>query len=186
MHPPDPGARRRDVYVNALGAAKPTTDTHDWGRAYEQHAPALLRYARRLTKSADEAGDVVQEAFLNAMRSASPPRDDHRLRLWLYRIVSNEIIDRHRRRRFLFLPLGEVQVAAEPIDGSELGLVRRALQSIPSEQAVALVLRLHEGRSRSEIAAMLGLSEEGVKSRLARGRLNFAAAYRRLERGLAQ
>jgi len=45
---------------------------------------------------------------------------------------------------------------------------------------------LHEGRSRSEIAAHLGISEEGVKSRLARGRLNFAAAYRRLERGLAR
>jgi DNA-directed RNA polymerase specialized sigma24 family protein len=45
---------------------------------------------------------------------------------------------------------------------------------------------LHDGFSRAEAARILGITEEAVKSRLARGRLNFAAAYKRLERGLAR
>jgi RNA polymerase sigma-70 factor (ECF subfamily) len=177
------------VYLNAQRTMPADSRTSpDWDYVYSQNADALLRFARRLTKSTDEAADIVQEAFLRAIRSASPPDEDHQLTSWLYRIVANLIIDRWRRRRLLMVPLDKVRGSVEPTapDRSDLVLVRQALQSIPPDQAVALVLRLTEGRSRAEIAATLAISEEGVKSRLARGRLNFAAAYRRLERGLAR
>ena len=61
-----------------------------------------------------------------------------------------------------------------------------ALNSIPPDQAIALTLHLHSGFSRLEIAILLRTNEETIKSRLSRGRRNFAAAYRRLERGLAR
>jgi RNA polymerase sigma-70 factor, ECF subfamily len=171
----------------SVSVAEPERARPDWAALYASEGPALLRYARRLSASDDEARDVLQETFVRAMRTSNTPSDPGRYRPWLYRIVTNEVIDRQRRqRRFLFLPLDAVRSPAPSMDTSEAELIRQALRSIPPDQAAALVLRLQEGRSRSEIAAHLGISEEGVKSRLARGRLNFAAAYRRLERGLAR
>ena len=64
--------------------------------------------------------------------------------------------------------------------------MRSALDAIPFDQATTLLLHYHAGFRRGEIARMHGVSEETVKSRLARGRRNFMAAYRRLERGLAR
>jgi len=60
------------------------------------------------------------------------------------------------------------------------------MRSIPADQAATLLLFYESGFARGEIADLLNVSEETVKSRLARGRKNFMAAYRRLERGLAR
>lgn len=155
----------------------------DWVALYRDHGPRLLRYLRRLTRDEEEAADLMQDTFERAMRAGTVPADAS---AWLYRIASNAAIDhlrRRRRLRFLRLP---PEAVAPTRDTDDLELVRRALRSIPPDQAVALVLRLHEGRSRREVAELLGLSEDGVKSRLARGRLNFIAACRRIERGLRQ
>jgi RNA polymerase sigma-70 factor, ECF subfamily len=183
------GLLLRHIYVSpdaGVAVSTKSAGTPDWGAIYAREGPALLRFARRLSTSDDEARDVLHEAFLRAMRTSSRPEDASRFRPWLYRIVTNECIDRRRRRRFLFVSLDAVRDPAPAADTSGDALVRQALRSIPPDQAAALVLRLQEGRSRAEIASHLGISEEGVKSRLARGRLNFAAAYRRLERGLAR
>jgi RNA polymerase sigma-70 factor (ECF subfamily) len=153
----------------------------DWDELYRDQGPALLRYLRRLASTQERAEDLMQETFARALRSRTVATDP---RSWLFQIATNLALDDLRRaRRFRFLPL-ERASDVHVVPSDEVDLVRRALRSIPPEQAVALVLRLHEGRSRAEIARMLGLSEDGVKSRLVRGRLNFIAAYRRMERGL--
>jgi DNA-directed RNA polymerase specialized sigma24 family protein len=64
--------------------------------------------------------------------------------------------------------------------------VRRALGSISDAAAATLLLFYVHGFDRHELAAMLDVSEEAIKSRLARGRRDFMAAYKRLERGLAR
>jgi RNA polymerase sigma-70 factor (ECF subfamily) len=187
LHPS--GALARRIYVSfdaGVAVSEERAGSPDWGAIYAREGPGLLRFARRLSASDDEARDVLQEVFVRAMRTSSRPTDASRFRPWLYRIVTNECIDRRRRRRFFIASLDAVRAPAPVIDTSGDALVRQALRSIPPDQAAALVLRLQEGRSRAEIASHLGISEEGVKSRLARGRLNFAAAYRRLERGLAR
>jgi RNA polymerase sigma factor (sigma-70 family) len=149
----------------------------DWDVAYRRHGPDLLAYLRRITRNTDEAADVLQETFTKAIRSKRSPSDQAELRRWLFRIASNEAIDRARRRVRLRAIGFFGQPTEAPANGS-LEDIRRALQSIPVDQAVTLVLRLHQGFSRAEIAKMLDISEEAVKSRLARGRLNFAAVYR--------
>jgi RNA polymerase sigma factor (sigma-70 family) len=64
--------------------------------------------------------------------------------------------------------------------------IHGALATLSADQAAALLLHHQQGFTRREIAEMTGVSEEAVKSRLDRGRANFVAAYRRLERGLAR
>jgi RNA polymerase sigma-70 factor, ECF subfamily len=154
----------------------------DWAAVYEAEGPTLQRYVQRLVGPAD-ARDVLQEGFIRAMSAEKrPPRQDE-LRPWLYRIVSNLAIDvLRRRRRWRFLPLQHAR--SELAESSaESEIVRAALASIAPDQAVVLVLRLHERLSRAEIARALGISESAVKGRLVRGRVNFVAAYRRLGGG---
>jgi len=124
----------------------------------------------------------VQDVFVRAMHSSRVPATDAERRPWLYRIATNLAIDElRRRRRFRFLPFSGRE-AVDPPTTAEGDPVRRALAGIPPEQAAALILRLHEGFTRAETAELLGLSEEGVKSRLARGRVRFTEEYLRLTR----
>jgi RNA polymerase sigma-70 factor (ECF subfamily) len=156
----------------------------DWAAVYSTHAPELVRYLRRVVRDPETARDLVQETFARAMGAANLPPTAH-LRPWLYRIATNLAISALRRRRLTTL-LGSEPQARSDDQSDEADLVRRALASIPPDQAVALVLQLHEGFSRREIAEMMHISEEAIKSRVARGRLNFAAAYGRIQRGAAR
>lgn len=158
----------------------------DWPYLYERHGPELSAFVYRLTGDVEAAQDLVQDTFVRAMRRQGSLRDPGAVRAWLYRIASNLVIERRRRRALLaFVPFLGTEPAPEPA-ADTAAQVRQALQSIPAAQAVALVLAYHEGWSRAEIAGLLGAPEETVKTRLQRGRKNFAAAYQRLERGLTR
>ena len=151
----------------------------DWERAYSLHAPALLRYLRRLSRDPATAEDLMQETFERAARAGRIPGEAD-VRPWLYRIATNIAIDHlRRRRRFAFLPFSGSERNDRAAFDVDADVVRSALRSVPPEQATALVLRLHEGFSRAEIAQLTGVSERVVKERLERGRESFAQAYRR-------
>jgi RNA polymerase sigma-70 factor (ECF subfamily) len=151
----------------------------DWDAVYRAEGPGLVRYARKLV-GAVEGDDLLQECFIRAIRSERQPTQSQEVRRWLYRIITNLALDTlRRRRRWHFFPLDHLQRAPE-LGGDDSATVRAALRAIPPEQAVTLVLRLHERLSRADIAAILEVSESAVKGRLVRGRLNFVAAYRRL------
>ena len=172
-----PGERRTTTAI-----ASSLAGTLDWRAAYEQHAPDLVRFLRRFVRSDEAAQDLVQDTFLRALRAGrTPPQAE--LRPWLFRIASNLALDELRRgRRFAFLPF-TAALRIEAPSYEEVDQIRHALRTIAPEQALALTLALHEGFSRREIAGMTGVSEETVKSRLARGRLAFATAYDRMEGG---
>jgi RNA polymerase sigma-70 factor (ECF subfamily) len=171
----EPSERRK---TTAIAAA--LSHTVDWRLAYEQHAPDLVRFLRRFVVDEAAAQDLLHDAFARAMRSSHPPVQAE-VRPWLFRVATNAAVDDlRRRRRLAFLPLRGHGTVPGPNYG-EVDHVRRALRAIAPEQAVTLTLALHEGFSRREIAELTGVSEEAVKSRLARGRLAFAAAYRRMD-----
>jgi len=151
----------------------------DWGRAYALHAAALLRYLQRLSRDPGTAEDLMHDTFERAARASRVPVVEAELRPWLYRIATNLAVDHMRRRRRLaFRPFSGRERDERPAFDSDADAVRRALQRIPVVQAAALVLRLHEGFSRAEIAELTGVTERVVKDRLERGRENFARAYR--------
>jgi RNA polymerase sigma-70 factor (ECF subfamily) len=137
-----------------------------------------------LARDEDGAEDLMQEVFVRAINAKSAPQGGAERVYWLYRIATNIAIDHLRRgRRIHWLPLRIDTASSKEATPGEADQVREALRLIPPEQAVTLVLRT-QGYSRQEIAKMLQLSEAAVKSRLFRARENFAASYRRLERGL--
>lgn len=159
-------------------------DDLDWRSLYERYAVEIARYLLKVTGDPEVAKDLVQDTFVGAIEHESQLRERSLVRSWLYRIATNHAMSYLRRRRLLApLTLVRTERADHALLSAEADQVRRALRAIPPAHAVCIVLR-ERGFSRREIAEICGVSEEAVKSRLARGESNFVAAYRRLDRGL--
>jgi RNA polymerase sigma factor (sigma-70 family) len=159
----------------------------DWARLYEEHAGELASYLARFVGDRDAASDLTQETFARALRSDYTIREPRAVRSWLFQTATNLARNERRRRAILrFVPFTGFERSAGEAFDVQASQVSAALRSISADEAATLLLRYHSGFTRAEIAAMLGIAEETAKSRLARGRKNFMAAYRRLERGLAR
>jgi len=116
------------------------------------------------------AEDATQEAYLRAFASWKRWKQDAPAEAWIYRIALN-VAFTHRRRERLH-EVGEVirrvgrPKAPDPTESEELDLVRE-VRALPPKQAVALVLRHMHGFTNREIAAVLGIPERTIASRLA-------------------
>jgi RNA polymerase sigma factor (sigma-70 family) len=144
------------------------------------HLDAAFNYARWLTKNDADAEDVVQDAYVRALRFFSSLRGED-ARAWLLTIVRNTWYGRFPRRA----GSGVITVADEdPDNRADANLdpealliqqqtvehVRDALEALPTDFREVLVLRELEGLSYKEIAAVVGIPIGTVMSRLARGR----------------
>lgn len=162
-------------------------------RLVRAHEKLVYNAARKLTGNPEDAFDVAQEAFLRAWRHLSAFRGDSRFAVWLYRLTYNCAMDFLRKNRdanSLSLtdeegneramnlpddaPLPEEQVLRE----EQREAVRAAIRALPPEKRRILELREFEGRSYTEIAALLHIEEGTVKSRLARARASLAESLR--------
>jgi RNA polymerase sigma-70 factor (ECF subfamily) len=137
----------------------------------------LYRYALRLSGSASEAEDLVQEAFLTAQAKGGQIRDVGEARAWLYTVLRNVYLQqvrspgRQRARSLDQVP--EPWSAGDPrdlnldFDGEAL---QRALQDLCEEYRTPLVLYYFGHLSYREIAAQLQVPLGTVMSRLARAK----------------
>ncbi len=162
------------------------------------HEQRLLRLCERLLGDVEEARDAAQEVFLKAFRKAGSYRPRGQVYTWLYRIAVNHCLNLLRRRRVVrFIRLGEgagedEAPPLEPADrraGPEAELLarrrwratRRAIERLPPGQRAVLVLVRFEELSYREAAAVLGITEGAVESRLVRAMRRLEAAQDRDE-----
>jgi putative glutamine amidotransferase len=146
---------------------------------FESHALPLRRRLERMVGSREAAEDLTQEAFLRLWRSAPPNLTDDEQRAWLERTASNLAIDELRRRRHRdHAQLDDAAVAAISADGSEALAVHEALARITPHQRLLVLLRFQAGLTHGEIGAMLDISAEAARKRVAEARRAFGAAYR--------
>jgi RNA polymerase sigma-70 factor (ECF subfamily) len=150
-------------------------DDEAFATFFEGYRPLLSRVATRLV-GADEADDMVQDAYLRAYRH----RERH-LDMpggWLYTIVRNRCLTTATRRREA-VPLDRLLPRADPAPGPEEAALTRelgetladALAAIPHAFAAALLLCLRDGLEYHEAAAVLGIPKPTVGTRVNRGRL---------------
>jgi RNA polymerase sigma-70 factor (ECF subfamily) len=145
------------------------------------HVGALLVTARRLTRRADEADDLVQETLLRALRHAHRYRPGTNARAWLTRILKRVRLDALRRAGRL-VPLSGVCEDGPMVEPAQAWLLtggdalERAVGSIPEPHRSALVLRDLKELSYVEIAEVLGVPVGTVMSRIHRGRAFLRAA----------
>lgn len=155
-----------------------------------QYGGRMLATARRLVGSDDDARDVVQEAFLAALRAIDTFAGAARLSTWLHRIVINAALMklRSRRRRRedsidgLLPRFDEEGRWAEPashwdtcsdalLERQETrAMVRSAIDRLPLSYRSVLLLRDIEELDTDETASLLGVTPNAVKTRLHRAR----------------
>lgn len=157
------------------------------------HLDAAYNLARHLARDADVAEDIVQDAYLRALRGFDGYRGGD-ARAWILQIVRNRFLDWVRERRSdrtVPLPADAEEeadipdmAAASPeaaLAGTEEGAaVRAVVAGLPAPFRETLVLREMEDLSYREIAAVTGAPIGTVMSRLARARQMFGEAWRRL------
>lgn len=152
------------------------------------HIDALKRTALRMTKNEADADDLVQEAFVKAYRFWDKFESGSNARAWLFKIMTNIFINdyRSKARAPQSVSVDDVddnfiygQLAAFPsVESPETELlakifdddVKKAIEELPEDFRLVVVLSFLEGFSYQEIAEIANLQLGTVKSRLHRGR----------------
>ena len=158
--------------------------------AFRKHHGRFIAVARRIVRSEADAEDVVQQAFLNAFKSAGSFDGRAQITTWLHRIVCNTALMHLRRNKRrpaeLYGDLSEVEqmgrcavtdasdAVLSPRAAAEQEELGQALQGAlahlnETDQAI-VCLRLVDGYSTQEVAAHYGLSASAAKTRLHRAR----------------
>ncbi len=154
-----------------------------------EHLDALYALACRLTRSPSDAEDLVQDTCVKALRATEQFEDGTNLKAWLCRILTNTFINRYRRgglERSVFEgpdadPLADGWVSASTMrqlrdpEGTALrpileGELRAAIDAIPEDFRLAVLLSDVEEFSYEEIATIMECPVGTVMSRLHRGR----------------
>jgi RNA polymerase sigma-70 factor (ECF subfamily) len=148
-------------------------DEAAFARLVETHHAGMARVAYVICGDVELARDAVQSAWALAWRHIGTLRDPAQIRPWLIAIAANEARASLRRRRrpgpTLELDnLLEAPGGADPADGIALVDLRRVLVRLDPDDRALLALRYVSGLDSTEIAAHLGMSASGVRSRLAR------------------
>ncbi len=155
-----------------------------FGELVSRYQDRLYNTVVRLLDNAEDAKDVVQEAFLNAYQSLHSFKGDSLFFTWLYRIAVNTAISQKRRQKsVLRLHGGEGQMV-EPQDPSQTSQpgyalemaeeerrVHEALNRLSPEHRAVLVMKDLEGLKYEEMADTLGVPIGTIRSRLHRARL---------------
>ncbi len=146
----------------------------------------IYNFALRFLGNADDAHEVTQKTFIKAYKKLHTLKDRHKFNTWLHQIALNLCRDenkRRRRRTFISLdriePKWQSRLEKKTLPGIEGATVEKALQQmelqqilqqalerIPEEQRTVVILKELQGMKFTEIAELLGISVNTVKSRM--------------------
>jgi RNA polymerase sigma-70 factor (ECF subfamily) len=178
----------------ALIAASKDGDAAALDELVRAHQGRVYAFAMRMCRNVEDAKDILQETFLGMVRSLREFRGESKFSTWLYRIAANACLK--KRRRGVHDPTPEQELSLDELmprpdaDGrkpeirdwsedTERALLRgeltakmeAAIDKLPTDYKIVLVLRDVEGLSAEETAQAVGLSVAAVKSRLHRARV---------------
>ena len=185
---PEPGEDR------TLIAASRGGDPSALEALVRAHQGRVYSFAMRMCRNVEDAKDILQETFLGMVRSIKEFREESKFTTWLYRIASNACLK--KRRRGVHDPAPEQELSLDELmprrdaegrrpeiadwsgdaerallQGELSERMEAAIDKLPREYKIVLVLRDVEGFSAEETAGMLKLSVPAVKSRLHRARV---------------
>jgi len=156
-----------------------------------QYAPQLFSTALRMTRSRSDAEDLVQETYIKGWRSFHTFQEGTNLRAWLFRIMTNTYINKYNAQKrkgtevelddveelFLYKRLGSIDQSQLSSSAEDQMLelftddeVKSALEDLPEDFRIPVLLSDVDGFSYKEISEMLEIPIGTVMSRLHRGR----------------
>jgi RNA polymerase sigma-70 factor (ECF subfamily) len=183
-------------------------DPADFAEQAMEHMPSLYSAALRMTRNPADAEDLVQETYLRAYKGFGGYTEGTNLKAWLYRILTNTFINRYRAKKrrpeetdfddvedfYLYRRMGGLEEARanrsaedELMDLFPEAEVKQAVEALPENFRLPVLLADVEGFSYKEIAEILEIPIGTVMSRLHRGRKALQKALYEFaaERGLA-
>src|SRR5436190_23016699 len=173
------------------GTLTPVADQANFAELATPFMSALYAAALRMTRNPSDAEDLVQETYLRAYRGFEGFKEGTNLKAWLYKILTNTFINQYRAKKrrpeqvdlddvedfYIFRRLGGLETAdatrtaeSEVLDTIPDSEVKGALESIPEQFRMAVILADIEGFSYKEIAEILDVRIGTVMSRIHRGR----------------
>jgi len=155
------------------------------GILFERHHSRIYDFCHRMTGSQAVSEDLVQEAFMRALKYRDSFRGDSDFLPWLYRLARNVCYDYFSKSRQM--PLADTEpperISSEPTAAEEavrteqICQLRQALLRLPVERREALVLSRFEFRSYSEIAGLMETSVGAVKVKVHRAMKQLREVY---------
>jgi RNA polymerase sigma-70 factor (ECF subfamily) len=148
-----------------------------------RHLQAGLGLARRVSGSAADAEEVVQEALLRVWVHAPRWTPRAAFRTWFYRILVNLCLDRRRRPHWTALAEAGERASSEPaaldriVEDERHQALAAAVNRLPARQRTAVLLTYFEDLSNAETAAVMGVSVAAVEALLTRAKRSLRAKW---------
>ncbi len=154
-----------------------------------KYYPRILNFNYRFFSNRQTAEDLSQDVFMKVYKSAWRYRPRSRFQTWLYTIAKNVCLNELRRKRNLMVSLDETHPAGESemrkeiadpgddpgraiLQKEKVALIRAAINDLPENQKIAVILKRYEHFSYAQIAATLNVTDKAVKSLLSRAKIN--------------
>lgn len=176
---------QQDFSIEALRAG----DRAEFARLVDTYSTLIYRLGLKMLGNQQDAEDILQNTFLNALTHLANFEGRSSISTWLYRIAANEALMMIRRRKSNFnledmqsedsedIPLPETFVdwsllpEKELLSGEAKGVLETAIKKLPENLRMVFILRDVEDLSIRETAEILNLTEVNVKTRLLRARM---------------
>ena len=176
---------QQDLSIEALRAG----DRAEFARLVDAYSTLIYRLGLKMLGNQQDAEDILQNTFLNALTHLANFEGRSSILTWLYRIAANEALMMIRRRKSNFnledmqpedsddIALPETFVdwsllpEKELLSGEGKAVLDKAIKQLPENLRVVFILRDVEDLSIKETAEILNLTEVNVKARLLRARM---------------
>ncbi len=151
-------------------------DTSGYAVMVDRYKDLAFTIAFRILGIREDAEEVVQDAFVKAFQNLSSFRQKAKFSTWLYRIIYNTAISKHRQKKPGWRSIEEITVpdnAAEFLAEEEEDrhkVLDTAMQQLPEEDRILLTLYYADESSIDDLHSILGISKANVKIRLFRAR----------------
>ncbi|MFD1927918.1 RNA polymerase sigma factor [Sporosarcina siberiensis] len=148
-------------------------DKESFRQFYEAYSNYAIRTASAITRNTEMAKDAVQETFIRVFRQIGSYNPDLPFDPWFYRILTNECL-RLLKKEALLSKGGHINLENDPtlVEESfdQLSDLYETIQALDDSHRIPLILKYIKGFTEIEIANILGLNHNTLKSRLFQGR----------------
>lgn len=157
---------------------------------YKEHSSKILSYLIKRLPRKEDAQEILNDVFLEAIEGLPTLHKKENLSAWLYKIAHNKVVDFYRKRKiksFIFSQMPYLELIAEEISQPEFQFeknkirdkIESSLRAISKRYQQILKMRYEEEMSVKHIATTLDLSFKATESLLYRARQDFIKAYGR-------
>lgn len=157
-------------------------------RFYEQFSPGILTYLKHKLPKEEDAQEILNDVFLDAIEGLPKLKDDKKMKPWLYQIAHHSIVNFYRKQKIksiLFSQFPYLKIIDQEMHQPEFLLEKReltirikmALEKLSQKYRQILQLHYIEDLPIKLISVQLNLSYKATESRLYRARMQFIRYY---------